>query len=364
MPRTPRCGKVLAWDMEHDAAVALRLADALGWWWLLRARLPGQRALLREAASRAEPGSDGWCAAQFWLGRAALCSDDLAGALDHFTALRDAVGGRGPSRVLAGALVGRSAALLNMGRIAEAAEEGRRALAVARELGYPPGGLEALGDLSVAASSAGDHDSAVRLARQAAQITAGVPGSIARWCSYLLTGVLIGAGDLAAAEQVCAAGLARSQDAGDLHNLVGLLPMMVTLDLEAGRVEDAAAHLREALQLATRTGGWLELGNGLDRCGHLCAATGRPAEVITVWAATAVLFGEGVGEPWPADERRRELLRQAPRVLGPARARAAGERGAAMSLATAAEYALLLTSPGPQPPAVPRLGSSAPGSGN
>ena len=243
-----------------------------------------------------------------------------------------------------------------MGRIAEAAEEGRRALAVARELGYPPGGLEALGDLSVAASSAGDHDSAVRLARQAAQITAGVPGSIARWCSYLLTGVLIGAGDLAAAEQVCAAGLARSQDAGDLHNLVGLLPMMVTLDLEAGRVEDAAAHLREALQLATRTGGWLELGNGLDRCGHLCAATGRPAEAITVWAATAVLFGEGVGEPWPADERRRELLRQAPRVLGPARARAAGERGAAMSLATAAEYALLLTSPGPQPPAVPRLG--------
>jgi len=348
--------QVLAWDMEHDAAVALRLADALGWWWLLRARLSGQYSLLREAADRAEPGSDGWCAAQFWLGRAALISDDLAGTLDHSTALRDAVADRGPSQALADALITRSAALLNMGQTAEAAEEGRRALAVARELGYPPGELVALGDLSVAASSAGDHDSAVRLARQAAQITAGVPGSMARWCSYLLTIVLIGAGDLAAAEQVCTAGLARSQDAGDLFNLAGLLPMMVTLDLEAGRIEDATAHLREALQLATRTGGWLELGNGLDRCGHLCAATGRPAEAITVWAAMAALFGEGVGGPWPADERRRELLRQAPRVLGPARARAAGERGAAMSMATAAEYALLLTSPGPQPPAAPRLG--------
>ncbi len=348
--------QVLAWDMEHDAAVALRLADALGWWWLLRARLSGQYSLLREAAGRAEPGSDGWCAAQFWLGRAALISDDLAGTLDHSTALRDAVADRGPSQALADALITRSAALLNMGQTAEAAEEGRRALAVARELGYPPGELVALGDLSVAASSAGDHDSAVRLARQAAQITAGVPGSMARWCSYLLTIVLIGAGDLAAAEQVCTAGLARSQDAGDLFNLAGLLPMMVTLDLEAGRIEDATAHLREALQLATRTGGWLELGNGLDRCGHLCAATGRPAEAITVWAAMAALFGEGVGGPWPADERRRELLRQAPRVLGPARARAAGERGAAMSMATAAEYALLLTSPGPQPPAAPRLG--------
>jgi DNA-binding CsgD family transcriptional regulator len=44
-------------------------------------------------------------------------------------------------------------------------------------------------------------------------------------------------------------------------------------------------------------------------------------------------------------------LGEARRTLGPDRARAAGERGAAMSLATAAEYALLLTAAGPQPPA-------------
>ena len=34
-------------------------------------------------------------------------------------------------------------------------------------------------------------------------------------------------------------------------------------------------------------------------------------------------------------------------MLGPGRARAAEDRGAAMSLATAAEYALMLTDPGP-----------------
>jgi DNA-binding CsgD family transcriptional regulator len=47
-------------------------------------------------------------------------------------------------------------------------------------------------------------------------------------------------------------------------------------------------------------------------------------------------------------------MRQARQALGPARARAAEERGAAMSQATAVEYALLLT--GPQPTAAPGPG--------
>ena len=34
--------QVLAWAMEHDPAIAVRLAAALGWWWMLRGRLPGQ----------------------------------------------------------------------------------------------------------------------------------------------------------------------------------------------------------------------------------------------------------------------------------------------------------------------------------
>jgi DNA-binding CsgD family transcriptional regulator len=195
---------------------------------------------------------------------------------------------------------------------------------------------------------AGDGDGAVQLARQAAQIVADVPGSLARWHSYLLTGVLIEAGDLAAAESVCAAGLDRSRDAGDVWNLAGLLPSMVTLDLQAGRAEDAAAHLREALQLATRTGSWLELGNDLECCGHLCAATGRPAEAATVWAASSALRRHVAFADSPEEVRRRdEPLRMSRQALGPAQAQAAEDRGRAMSWATAAEYALMLTAPGP-----------------
>jgi DNA-binding CsgD family transcriptional regulator len=77
----------------------------------------------------------------------------------------------------------------------------------------------------------------------------------------------------------------------------------------------------------------------------------RWAEVLTLWAAfNAVLRNIGLTNV-AADARRDELLRVARQALGPARARAAEERGQAMSLATAAEYALLLTASSPLPPA-------------
>ena len=132
---------------------------------------------------------------------------------------------------------------------------------MAREIGYPTGEILALSALSFAARSRDDIDHAVQLARQAAQITAGVPGVCVRWCSYVLTGALILAGDLAGADDVCAAGLARSRDAGDVFNQWSLLPHMVFLDVHAGRFEHAAAHLREGLQIAVRTGGWFELSS-------------------------------------------------------------------------------------------------------
>ena len=110
------------------------------------------------------------------------------------------------------------------GRTAEAAGDGRRSLALALEIGDPAGELMALAGLSLGADHAGDHDEAVGLARQAAQITAGIPSAIARFCSSVLTIALGGAGDLPEAGRAGAAGLARARDAGDLQNKALLLP--------------------------------------------------------------------------------------------------------------------------------------------
>jgi predicted ATPase/DNA-binding CsgD family transcriptional regulator/transcriptional regulator with XRE-family HTH domain len=341
----------LAWAMQHDPAFGLRLACALAPWWLLRGAA-GEYPLLHEAAGRAAAGGDRWCAAHFWLGQAALYAADPKGALGHFTAVCDAIGERGPSRALADCLAGRSKALVTLGRMAEAAGDGRRSLAIARELGYPAAEALALMDLSDAALNGEDLGAALQLAWEATQVLADVPGWIARLCSLTLSDALLEAGDLAGAVRSCAAGLDRSRDAGDLRIKTKLLMQMAYLNLRAGRTDDAALHLRESVDTAARTGGWADVLNCLDVCGYLCVGTGRWADAVTVWAAHAALQWHEALADWPVDARRRqEALGKARQMLGPVRARAAEERGAAMSLATAAEYALLLTVPGPpQPP--------------
>ena len=127
---------------------------------------------------------------------------------------------------------------------------------------------------------------------------------------------------------------------------------MADLDLRAGRIRRRRGAPAGSLQhraCGPATG--LSCSNGLDRCGHLCAATGRSAEAVTVWAAHAALAGTRDSPTCPRTRAAgRSRCAQARQALGPGRARAAEERGAAMSLATAAEYALMLTDPGPPQP--------------
>ena len=347
-------GHVLAWAAEHDLDMAARLVTALGLWWTLRGRLAGQGPHLRELAGRAEPGSEGWCAAQFWLGYTALDGADLPESLRRCAAIVNVIGDREPSPVLADCLALQSVTLANLGRVPEAVECARRALAMARGLGYPFAQAYATNCLAIAASYAGDPGDAVQLARHSGQIP-GIPRPAARVCGYLLASFLAEAGDLADAEQACDATLSQARDAGDLYALGLVLPVMADLDVRAGRIGDATAHLREAAQLSLQTGAWSVALDVLNGCGHLCAATGRHAEVVTAWAACAAL----IHSDWPAEARRREEpLRAARQALGAEQVRAAEQRGAAMSLATAAEYSLLLTQdPGPrQAPAAPGLG--------
>ena len=344
--------QALAWAREHDHAAALRLAIALAPWWLVRGRPAAGYALLYAAAGHAAPGSDPWCAAQNLLGEAACSIDDMVRALGHYTAVRDALATGPPSPALVEALAGRSDSLVNRGRISEGAEDARRALALAREIGYPQGEAAALMLLSMAAYYTGDLENAVEWARQACRIDpAAITGHLARTCNFMLANALTEAGDVTAAQRCCADGLALAAEAGDVGNQGAFLDLMADVDRRAGRIPEAGACLREALRLAVQTGDRIVLHDCLDVVGHLCAATGRWAEAITLWAAHAArVHSEGLPDLPQTRQRRQESLGKAGQALGAARMRAAEERGTAMTLETASEFAIMLTAADSQTP--------------
>jgi DNA-binding CsgD family transcriptional regulator len=312
-------------------------------------------ALLRDAARHAVPGDDVWPAAQLRLGHLAHATADYDTALSHFTAVRDALAAAAPSSELADVLAARSGTLLNLNRITEAAEDARHALALAQDLGSPAGQAIALRELSWISCFADDADNSLRWARQTQHIDpAGIPGWVARACAVALAAALMEAGEMAAAERSCADALARARDAGDLIDQAECLWLMAELYCRTGRGVESAAHLRESIGLSTKISDRLRLTDCLNTCGHLCAATARWAEAVTIWAAFANHCA-AIGVPdLPQDaHRRQEPKQKARQALGAARTRTAEERGATMSLETAAEFAAMLTIQDPQTPQPP-----------
>ncbi len=350
--------QALTWAVDHDPAAAVGLAVALAPWWYLRGRWAAGRALLRRATEYAAAGGQEWCAGQLWLGHLAAAGGADSAALGHFTLAGDALAARAASPMLADVLAGRSAALRNLGRLAEAAGHARRALAIASELGYSAGRAAALIQLGALERYREEWEASLDWLRQAQQVDpASIPGRLARPRDTLLAIVLAAVGQVAAAQRSSADGLAWARQAGDLSGQAFWLIMLGYMDQTAGRIPQAGAHLREVLQIAARTGDRRRLVECLDLGGHICAATGRHAEAITLWAASGARRQDYGMPDLPDFVRRREgPSRKAANALGAARTRAAGERGAAMTLQAAGEYAALLATPGPpQPPESPGL---------
>src|SRR5262249_38105709 len=252
--------------------------------------------------------------------------------------------------------------LVYLGQLPEAAAEGRQALAMARELEDREGEAFALVWLGFGAMYAGDLKAGLAWLRQVQVLgRAAVPGWVVRQGAVLMAGILGDLGEAAEAQRCCQDALAMARQAGALLNQGGALLVMADLDIAAGRLPEARAHLREAIELSSRTGFRVALIDCLDSCGYLCAATARWAEAITLWAACAAALraaGVQVKQPdWA--EQREHAVRKAREAVGPVAARAAEDRGAAMTLGTAAQYALMLVAEPPGEAAgvagVPRL---------
>jgi predicted ATPase/DNA-binding CsgD family transcriptional regulator len=333
----------LAWALEHDPAVALRLAVALTPWWSLRGRYAAGCELLSAACRLMPEGSSQWCTAQVCLGRLATGTDETV-ALGYYTAVRDVLAGGPPTPTLADALAGRANCLLNLDRTPEAASEARRALDLARELGYPAGEVRALWWLGAAAYYNGDHGACLDWWLKAQRVDpARIPGSLVRRSTLFLAVALAESGELADAHAYCARALSLARQAGALFDEADVLMSLASVSLLMDRLPEARAYLAEAMELTGRIGNDLFVFDCLDLTGHLCAQTRRYAEALTVWAADAALRQDGgIALPAPEAQRRQEPLRQACEALGADRARAAQGRGAVMTMSLAADYAALL----------------------
>jgi predicted ATPase/DNA-binding CsgD family transcriptional regulator len=341
------------WALDHDAESALRLATAQARWLRVRGRLAEARERLSGAVARSPADSKAWASAQVWLGILLSSSASPADSLGRLAAVVGAHAGQPPSRPLVEALICQAVMRLNLGDDpADAADDAHRALALARDLGFAAGELQALAALSLTAFYADDAPGVLDWAQRAEALLpsaspddpSDIAGDMSRWSHYIVATVLTETGNLDAARRVCAAGLTLSRRVDDLLHLVSLLMIKAKLERQAGNFGDAGACLREAADIAARIGDHINLTNIIDECAKLCAEAGRGADAVTLWAAHAAdLRRRGLpAEPAP-DRERTEYMRRIEAALTPGQVRAAQERGERMAIPAAAELAVLVT---------------------
>jgi non-specific serine/threonine protein kinase len=334
----------LLWALENEPATALRIAVALSSWWRLRGRWVQGYTLLQRAVGQGRPDAAVWGSAHIWLGRLYGTYDSYV--LGYYEQAVEILRHGKPSAELVEALVSRSATLSNLGRLGEAADDARSALEMAQRLRYLAGEAGALTSFTVIACYEGDGQQAINWARRAQRVDRDrIPGWEARDAVGGMLFALVQFSPDDVQPGLLEEALATAKTAGDARHLTELLYLMVVLDLGAGRLREAQANLREAIELASFAADRMRLIDALDEGGYICAAMGRYAEAVTLWAARdAHCQASGVLLLTPYEEdRRRPCLEEATATLGAPQVRLAEQRGAAMTFEASAEFALMVT---------------------
>ncbi len=351
--------QAVAWSLRSDQATALRLAIALSSWWQRRGQQRLGFDVLNQVADVPAPGSSQWRAARLWLGILANVGLGPSQGLAHLSALIAACEDGEPDSMLARALCTQSGTLANLGRLDEAATLAHRALGLARSLDDAYCQAIALYWLSGISHYRGDQAESLRWARQLNSLDrARVP--IRTWIRGL-TGQVIPLFETAEYEEAgrlsqTTLELSQAIDDSDLESEA--LFLLARIELEAGRTEAARTRLSEALTIAKRAGRPMRFIDLLDVCGHYFIRAGAPTAALTIWAAQAIsLQADQVSDPIEDVRRRSEPQLKARTELGEAAAKAAEDRGAAMTLPVATEFALLSLGSGEQPEPIALAGT-------
>jgi predicted ATPase/DNA-binding SARP family transcriptional activator len=284
-----------------DAGAALRMVNALAWYWFLRGRLTQARRALDEALALGHGPAAGWAAAAAWRrGFAVLAGEPVAPAstdgiddpvaratLEWFRAFVAAdfddpsVAEAATDQALASfrtlgdrwgvaaALSTRAKLALIRGDPAAAHRDAQQSLAIFGDLGDRWGQLQATEWLGAAATATGDLAQAGRLHRDGLRMAEdlGLWPQAADALSWLGRCALR-SGDLAEARELLERGLrlaaGQSYQPGQVFAELGLGQVA----RREGNLEAAEAHMRNVLRISQRTGARL-------------GPAGRPATAVT-----------------------------------------------------------------------------------
>lgn len=304
---------------------------------------------LAAAVARADEAAPGWRAeqtwaqAQQWLGYLSAAVGDLAAARRFYNTILDNCTAAVSDRARVDALVARTVNMINHGEASEATRDARDALKVATEIGYTAGLAQAWVAVALSDHFAGRRPDALVSARKAERALAkGMPGWLDRWCRAALTLVFTEIGELDDARRVCDPGVISARAVGDMTGLITLLEKRTNLEWLAGNMSQVSATLRELVSTASGVGDESTLRFSVDQLATTCAAAGWWSEAATLWASLSADLERTGTQNMFQDDVQKEHVKRIRQSLDPIALREASERGSRMTLAAAAEFALML----------------------
>jgi predicted ATPase/DNA-binding CsgD family transcriptional regulator len=348
---------VLAWALSHAPDLALRLAVAVSLWWRLRGHYQeGSASLARAVAADPAAPAALLTTAEVRMGRLALLPGDYPSASAHFGRAVELAGLHGLDGQLAEALNGLSGVLVNIGQPAEAVSRARHALAVARHADHPSAEARACLCLAMTALYQGDWPALLDWAQQAVRVDGSrISGDVLRRRVNILGYGLLYTGDLEGAEALHTRAVEDSRRDGDRGLEGAHLLALAHIQIRKRQWADAAANLDAAMLVWFELGGKLELADCLENA-TVWAAASRPEASAILYGATRALYqtiGFAIESNASSVAFLAEPLQAMGRDLGQDTARRAQQRGAAMPLQEAVEFARQLLSGTGQPAGAP-----------
>jgi predicted ATPase/DNA-binding SARP family transcriptional activator len=318
-------------DNDDDA---LRMVNALAWYWFLRGRLTEARRALEAALALGHGSAAGRATAAAWLsgftalagvrgGHASPAPPDGIGdptiraTLEWFgafvasdfgdPAVGEAMIGRalasfralGGQWGIAAALSTRAKLAMIRGDPATVHRDAQQSLEIFRELGDRWGQLQAIEWLGAAAAATGDHTRADRLHRDGLRMAEdiGLWPQAADALSWLGRSALR-AGDLAQAREFLERAMRLAAEQGYLPGYVFAELGLGQTERREGRLDVAETHIRDVLRTSQRIGSEPDVARtiSLSELGFIAEQRGDPAGARS-WHLQCLTAAQKLGDP-------------------------------------------------------------------